>query len=144
MPELSDAHNECARLVVDAAYEVYRTLGPGFLESVYQDALGFELGLRGVAYLREASVALYYKRAPVGMARLDFLVEGRLVVELKAVDAILPVHIAQVLSYLRAVREPLGLLINFNAPRFKSGVRRVIQTTLPSPPFSTSPVTTSS
>jgi GxxExxY protein len=118
--------NECARLVVDAAYEIYRTLGPGFLESVYQDALGLELGWRGLAYQREAPIALDYKGAPVGVARLDFLVAGQLVVELKAVDTLLPVHMAQLLSYLRAVREPLGLLINFNAPRFKDGVRRII------------------
>jgi GxxExxY protein len=120
--------NECTRAVVDAAHEVYRTLGPGFPKAVYQDALGLELGWRGLAYQRDASIALSYKGAPVGMARLDFFVAGQLVVEVKAVDALLPVHMAQLLSQLRAAQEPLGLLINFNTPCFKDGVCRIINT----------------
>jgi GxxExxY protein len=113
-------------LVIGAALEVHRSLGPGFLESVYEEALCIELGLREIAFQRQVPVAVEYKGHAVGEGRLDLLVAGRLVVELKAVESILPVHQAQVISYLKATGHQLGLLINFNVPVLKSGIKRII------------------
>ncbi len=115
-----------AHAVIGAAIEVHRVLGPGFLESVYEEALAVELGLRGVAFVRQAPVAVDYKGHAVGEGRSDFLVGGELVVELKAVDALAPIHSAQVISYLKAMGRPLGLLINFNVPVLKEGIRRIV------------------
>ena len=120
--------DETARIVVDAAVEVHRVLGPGLLESVYEQALSVELGLRGVRFTRQVPVAVIYKNVALGEARLDFVVAERLVVELKACQGLLPIHFAQVLSYLKASDRPLGLLINFNVRLLRQGVRRVIRT----------------
>jgi GxxExxY protein len=120
--------DEAARIVVDAALEVHRILGPGLLESLYEQALSVEFGLRGLRFARQVPIAITYKNVPVGEARLDFLVADRLVVELKACSQLLPVHLAQVLSYLKASRHSLGLLINFNVPLLRQGMKRVIRT----------------
>jgi GxxExxY protein len=101
-------------------------LGPGFLESVYEEALCVELGLRAIPFDRQKSIRLAYKGFPVGEARLDLLVADELIVELKAADAILPVHQAQVISYLRATGHRLGLIINFNVPTLRMGIRRIV------------------
>jgi GxxExxY protein len=115
-----------AREVYRAALEVHRLLGPGFLESVYEEALCVELGLRRLPYERQVSVAVQYKGRPVGEGKVDVLIGGRLIVELKAVEALNDIHVAQVISYLRATSHQLGLLINFNVPLLKQGIRRVI------------------
>jgi GxxExxY protein len=115
-----------AHAVIGAAIEVHRHLGPGFLESVYQKALEIELRLRGIPAQPQHHLHLSYKEEPVGEDFLDFLVGGALVVELKAVDALAPIHRAQVISYLRATGLRLGLLINFNVPVLREGVKRVI------------------
>ncbi|MHB1424817.1 MAG: GxxExxY protein [Gemmataceae bacterium] len=113
--------------VIGAAIEVHRHLGPGYLESVYQAALEVELQLQGIPFERQKPVGVSYKGHPVGDGRLDFLVGGLLVVELKAVDELADVHKAQVISYLKATKLHLGLLINFNVTVLKSGVKRVIR-----------------
>ena len=128
LPEPDPELDRIAGRVVDAAFEVHRVLGPGFLESMYEEALSAELGLQGVAFERQVPIALTYKNVPIGHARLDFLVAARLVVELKAVAGVLPIHFAQVLSYLKAVDEPLGLIINFNVRALGRGIERVIRT----------------
>lgn len=110
--------------VIGAAIEVHRVLGPGFLESVYEEALAIELGDRSIPFVRQHVIGLTYKGRPVGEGRLDLFVDQSLVVELKAVEALLPVHSAQILSYLKAVQCKTGLLINFNVPMLKRGVRR--------------------
>lgn len=115
-----------ATLVIGAAIEVHRALGPGFLEGVYRDALAVELRLRAVPFECEKRVATQYKGHSVGEGRLDLLVGSCLVVELKTVDLLAPIHTAQVLSYLKTLRLPLGLLINFNVPVLKHGIKRVI------------------
>jgi len=120
--------NSWAHAVIGAALEVHRTLGPGFLESVYEEALSVELNLRGVPFERQVHLTLVYKGAPVGQARLDLLVADRLVVELKACEGLTGVHVAQLLSYLKATHRPLGLLINFNVPLLRQGIRRVVST----------------
>lgn len=118
--------DQLAHAVIGAAIEVHRALGPGFLESVYEEALSFELEQRAVPFTRQHVISVSYKGRPVGEGRLDMLVAGRLVVELKAVDELAPIHMAQVISYLKATGHKLGLLINFNVPILKQGIRRVV------------------
>ena len=112
--------------VIGAAIEVHRILGPGYLESVYEEALAIEFDLRKIVFSRQHIVAVRYKNRSIGEGRLDFLVDNRLVVELKTVETLLPIHTAQVISYLRATDHKLGLLINFNVHMLKQGVKRVI------------------
>jgi len=119
--------DKLAHDVIGAAIEVHRHLGPGYLESAYQAALEVELKLRGIPFVPQRPVDVSYKGHPVGDGRLDFLVAEMLVVELKAVDALADVHKAQVISYLKATKLHLGLLINFNATILKDGLKRVIR-----------------
>jgi len=123
--DLPDWVEEIGRSVIGAAIEVHRELGPGMLESVYEEALTHELGLRGLRAVRQAEIDVLYKGVVIKGQRLDLLVEGSVVVELKAVSAVLDIHKAQVLSYLRAGRFPLGLLINFNKKLLREGIHRV-------------------
>jgi GxxExxY protein len=118
--------DELAYRVIGAAIEVHRILGPGHLESIYRDALFIELGLRGIPVEREVAFDVDYKGHPVGSGRLDLLVDGKLVLELKACEGILPVHKAQAISYLRCTKRPLALLINFNVVLLQDGIRRVV------------------
>ncbi len=119
---------EVTRGVIGAAIEVHRVLGPGFLESVYEEALAVELSLRGVPFRRQVPVAMHYKGRPIGQARLDLIVAYRVVVELKAVEQLAPVHVSQVVSYLKATRLRHGLLITFNVPVLRLGIKRVVHT----------------
>ncbi len=118
--------DELAHAVIGAAIEVHRNLGPGFLESVYENALCVELDLRGISFARQHTVSVDYKGHDVGTGKIDILVDGILVVELKAVETLLPVHVAQVISYLEVAGGKLGLLLNFNAAVMKNGVKRVV------------------
>jgi len=115
-----------ARETIGAAIEVHRALGPGFLESTYEEALCLELTHRRISFARQVPVPICYRSSPIGQSQLDLLVAGQLVVELKAIPQILPVHVAQVISYLKATRKPLGLLLNFNVPVLQAGIKRVI------------------
>jgi GxxExxY protein len=118
--------DKLAHAVIGAAIEVHRHLGPGYLEEVYQAALELELKLQGIPFEPQKSISVSYKGHPIGEGRLDFLVDGILVVELKAVDALADIHKAQVISYLKATGLHLGLLINFNVPILKNGLKRII------------------
>ena len=118
--------NELARRLIDAAVEVHRYLGPGYPESIYENALVIEFGLRGIAFQRQAGFRVDYKGQEVGEGRMDLLVERVLVVELKAVDRLTDVPIAQALSYLKTTGLPLALLINFDVPVLMRGVKRVV------------------
>ena len=124
--EPDPALDALAKNVIGAALEVHRTLGPGYLEMVYEEALCVELGLRGLSFKRQFPISVMYKSVSVGEGRFDLLVEQQLIVELKAVEAILPVHKAQVISYLKATRCQLGLLINFNVHLLRQGLHRII------------------
>jgi GxxExxY protein len=124
--DLERRTEQAANLVIGAAIEVHRALGPGYLESVYEQALAVELALRGVRFERQVTFALCYKGHPIGEGRLDLLVEGSLIVELKAVEELSAIHTAQALSYLKATGCHLALLINFNVPLLTSGLKRVI------------------
>jgi GxxExxY protein len=126
--EPSEELDELAFRVIGAAIEVHRLLGPGFLEAVYEEALCIELELRGVAFARQVPIGLEYKGRTVGEARLDLLVNECLVVELKAIEQIAPIHVAQTLSYLKATRVRLGLLVNFNVTTLRRGIKRIIHT----------------
>ena len=117
-----------ANAVIGAALEVHRILGPGFLETVYAEAMAVELDLRDIRFERQSPSALLYKGHRVGEGRLDFLVDGALVLELKAVEKLLPIHHAQVLSYLKSTGCQLALLINFNERLLRDGIRRVVRT----------------
>jgi len=126
--EPSQELDRLAREVIGAAIEVHRVLGPGLLESVYEEALCVELTLRGLPFVRQPAVDLGYKGQPVGKGRLDLLVGDGLVVELKAVEALSEVHKAQVLSYLKTTGHGLALLINFNVPVLRNGIKRIVRT----------------
>jgi GxxExxY protein len=119
--------DELAHRVIGAAIEVHRHLGPGYLESVYQEAMEIELRIQGIPFVPQKPVAVSYKGHPVGEGRLDFLVADHLVVELKAVDKLAEIHKAQVISYLKATNLHLGLLLNFHANVLKNGIQRVIR-----------------
>ncbi|HEY5934202.1 MAG TPA: GxxExxY protein [Kofleriaceae bacterium] len=118
--------NELTHTVIGAAIEVHRWLGPGYLETLYEEALHIELRLRGIPFESQVAVSIPYKGHVVGRSQLDLVVANELIVELKAVETVLEIHRAQVLSYLRATGSRLGLLINFNTPCLRDGVRRVI------------------
>lgn len=119
--------NAITRDVIGAAIEVHRQLGPGLLESSYRECLCRELSLRGLPFEREKPLPLEYKGIHLGCGyRLDLLVAGSVVVEIKSVEALAPIHDAQLLTYLRIGGWRLGLLINFNVAVLKSGIHRRI------------------
>ena len=112
--------------IIGAAMEVHRVLGAGFLESVYGDALAIELDQRDIIFQKEVEVSVNYKGRKVGTGRMDFVIGDTIIIELKAVESLRPIHEAQVISYLKMTGYPLGLLINFNVPLLKEGIRRLI------------------
>jgi GxxExxY protein len=118
--------NRLAHDVIGACIEVHRQLGAGLPEEAYEGALAVELAERGIPFERQVVVPITYKGVQVARGRIDLLVGGHLVVEVKAVDTLAPIHRLQVLSYLRLIHQPLGLLINFNVPVLREGIRRVI------------------
>jgi len=110
--------------VIGAAIDVHKSLGPGLLESAYQRCLAIELQCRGLPFEAQLRVPLIYRGRPVDCDyRIDFLVGRELVVEIKSADRLLPVHTAQILTYLRILHVPHGLLLNFNSPTLRSGLR---------------------
>lgn len=120
--------NEIVYKIIGAAIEVHKELGPGLLESVYQKCLKQEFKLRGINFSSELLVELKYKGVEIDTElRCDFLVENFIVVELKAVDTVIPVHEAQLLTYLKLLRKPKGILINFNCEHiFKQGQKTYV------------------
>ncbi len=125
-PPLDPQLEALAHDVIGAAIEVHREMGAGYPEIMYEEALCHELTLRGIPHLRQAPIDVFYKGKRVGEGRMDLLVGGRLVVELKSAESISPVFVAQALSYLKATKHRLALVINFNAVVLKHGIRRVI------------------
>jgi GxxExxY protein len=124
--ELPEEIEEVAYRVIGCAIEVHSALGPGLIERLYEDALEYELREAGLRVGRQVEVVIPYKEIELRGQRIDLVVEDCIIVELKAVEAIEPVHRAQLLSYLRAARLPLGLLINFNTKALRDGIRRLI------------------
>ncbi|NCC32883.1 MAG: GxxExxY protein [Chloroflexia bacterium] len=123
-----ESQGQLSHNVIGAAIEVHRALGPGLLESAYETCLCHELGLRGLSFQRQVPLPLTYKGVQLDCGyRIDLVVAGELLLELKAVEQILPIHEAQLLTYLRLTGIKLGLLINFNVPVLKQGIiRRVL------------------
>ncbi|NTU82968.1 MAG: GxxExxY protein [Chloroflexales bacterium] len=119
--------DQLSKEIIGAAIEVHRALGPGLLESAYEACLGHELSLRGVAYARQVALPIVYKSVQLDCGyRLDLLVGNLVIVEIKAVEEIVPIHDAQLLTYLRLKGLWLGLLINFNVPVLKQGIKRLV------------------
>jgi GxxExxY protein len=117
--------SELSAEAIGACVEVHRTVGPGLLESAYHVCLEREFSLRRLSFEREQAVPIRYKGVELDRGyRLDFVIGGRLVLELKAVEHLLPVHEAQIITYLRLTGLPVGLLINFHASTLKAGLRR--------------------
>ncbi len=124
---LDGSTEKTAQQIVDSAIKVHGALGPGLLESVYQTCLAHELRKRGLIVAREVSVPIVFNDLRIENAlRLDLLINDLVIVELKAVEQILPVHQAQLLSYLRLTQKHLGFLLNFNVPLMKHGIKRCI------------------
>lgn len=117
--------NDITGEIVDASIKVHRSLGPGLLERVYEECLCFELDKRGMRIERQKQVSVLYEELLIESAfRLDVLVEDTVIVELKSAELMLPVYEAQILTYMKLARKPLGLLINFNVPLVKDGIKR--------------------
>ena len=126
--------DEVSGIVVDAAFKLHTELGPGLLESVYQTVLSRDLTRRGLHVVSQSFVPFEYDGLRFDEAlRVDLLVESQLVVELKSIEELAPVHFKQVLTYLRLLKLQVGLLINFGAPTFKEGIHRVVNKYSPSP-----------
>ena len=121
-----DDINVFAVATIGAALAVHRQLGPGFLESIYSKALCIELDARGLPFEREKPIEVVYRGVPIRGQRIDLIIGGQVVVEVKAVAAIEPIHVAQVVSYLRTTGLRIGLLINFHERLLKDGIRRVV------------------
>ena len=118
--------NDLSYLIIQAGIEIHRAIGPGLLESTYRACMVYELNARGLFVLSEQIVPVRYKGLILdGGYRLDLVVEDTIIVELKSVEVVLPVHQAQLLSYLRHTNKPLGLLMNFNVAVFAAGVERI-------------------
>jgi GxxExxY protein len=120
-------HSELTGEIIGAAVEVHQHLGPGLLESAYEECLCRELELRGVLFERQKPLPLTYKGIALECGyRLDLLVEGRIIVEIKSVETLAPIHEAQLLTYIRLARMKVGLLMNFNVPLLKDGIKRFV------------------
>jgi GxxExxY protein len=113
--------------IIGGAIAVHRVLGPGLLESAYEECLCFELNQRGLTFQRQVRLPVVYKEVKLDCGyRMDLVVENAVVVEIKAVERVIPVHEAQVLSYLKLADKPVGLLINFHVPVLKNGIKRIV------------------
>ena len=117
---------EITEKIISCALDIHSSLGPGLLENLYEEAMEHELKSRGIQYKRQKELEIAYKGNPIGKYRLDYLIENKVSVELKCVEAIKGIHIAQLLTYLRAENIRIGLVINFNVERLKDGIKRVI------------------
>ena len=126
MRDFGETRNELSSDIIGAAIEVHRTLGPGFREKVYGRALATELGIRDIPFEHHHGYSVVYKDREVGRGELDFLVDDKIVVELKAVNELVSEHRAQTLAYLKATGNRLGLLMNFNRDKLKDGLKRVV------------------
>ena len=121
------SENEISSRIICAAVEVHRALGPGLLETAYEECLCHELSLRGVAFERQKSLPVSYKGTLLDCCyRLDIVAEGKVVLELKSISRFEPIHDAQLLTYLKLTGHKLGLLLNFNVPLMRDGIKRIV------------------
>jgi len=131
--DISARLNPISEAIIGAAIEVHRGIGPGLLERVYAEALHHELTLRGIGFAREVPIEIEYKGLAIRGQRADLVVSGSVVVELKAVEEVADVHLAQLVSYMRAGGFPLGLLLNFHVPVMTKGIYRRINSAFSAP-----------
>ena len=118
--------NELSKIIVDLCFKIHKTLGPGLLESVYEEVLVFELRKLGLTLLRQAGIPVVYENITLEIGfKADLIVENKVILELKSVETVLPVHKKQLLTYLKLTNMKLGLLINFNENLIKNGIIRV-------------------
>ena len=118
--------NNLTGVIINAAIEVHKTLGPGLLESIYEECLCYELGLRKIPFERQKELPIDYKGIKFNCNyRIDLLVDNQLILEIKACETLLPIHEAQLLTYLKLTGLKVGLLINFNVPVLKGGIKRI-------------------
>ncbi len=135
MESVKVTREELTEKVIGCAIAVHRELGPGLLESTYEQCLARELSLNGVRYEMQVPLAVDYKGVRIDCGyRIDLLVEGRLLLELKSVERVAPIHEAQILTYLKLSKVPQGLLINFNVCRLLDGLKSYLNTPSPSSP----------
>lgn len=128
MTEPSPEEDVVARQIVDCAFAVHRALGPGLLESAYEQCLAYEIGARGIEVQRQVSVPVIYRSTRIDAGfRMDLLVGGLIIVEVKSIEKTLPIHEAQLLTYLKLSGHKLGLLINFNVRLIKEGIKRMVR-----------------
>ncbi|WP_228439785.1 GxxExxY protein [Chryseobacterium phocaeense] len=125
------SENDISRIVYEAGYLVHKTLGPGLLESAYEECLFYELNKHNLFVEKQKPMPLIYDEIKLNVGyRLDFLIENKFILEIKSVESLNDIHLAQILTYLRLSNCKLGMLINFNTLQFKNGVKRVINGTL--------------
>ena len=123
----TQSFNELTERVIGACIEIHRALGPGLLESAYEECLCFELSQTGIKFERQKPLPVHYKDVNLDCGyRLDLVVEEKIIIELKAVESLLPIHEAQLLTYLKLSGITLGLLINFNVAMLKQGIKRIV------------------
>jgi GxxExxY protein len=126
LAEQRNVLNSLSQHVIGMCIDVHRELGPGVLESAYEECLAYELRVAGLSFQRQIAMPIRYKEVVLDCGyRLDLIIENSLIIELKAVAQLLPLHDAQLLSYLRLTGLPLGLLINFHVPALKDGIKRM-------------------
>ena len=119
--------NAIAKEIVDAAFRIHTTLGPGLLESVYDAVLAYELDRRGLRTVRQQPLPVVYETVRIDTGfRADLIVEDKVIVEIKSVETLLPIHQAQTLTYMRLAKIPIGLLINFNVTKLQNGIKRLV------------------
>jgi GxxExxY protein len=119
--------NELAALIVDRCYQIHKALGPGLFESVYEEILGYELTEAGLYFTRQTLIPVYYKNLILKLGfRADLIVEEKVIIEIKSIEAITSVHKKQLLTYLRLTGLKLGLLVNFNESLIKDGITRLV------------------
>ena len=119
-------YKDITERIISCAIEVHSNLGPGLLESIYEEALAYEFTLQNIIFERQKEISLDYKGKEVGKHRIDFLIQNEVIIELKAVEAMNKVFEAQLLTYMKAMEKKVGLIINFNVSRLKDGIKRMI------------------
>jgi GxxExxY protein len=124
--DLPDDLESLVHVTIGCCIAVHRELGPGLLEQVYPRAIALELGDRNIRYSTEKAIPIRYRDVVICHQRIDMMIDNRLVLEVKSVERLNPIHVAQVINYLRVTGARVGLLVNFNVPVLKQGIRRIV------------------
>jgi GxxExxY protein len=119
-------HDPRTHRIIGCAMEVHRQLGPGLLEATYEEAMCIELTDQGISFVRQPGIPVFYKGHLIGEHRPDLVVQDEVVVEVKSVERLIGVHQAQLLAYMRLLKKPVGLLLNFNGEVLRTGIRRLV------------------